>query len=123
MFKIPLKLKALGLRIVTISYNHQMKKGICYNSKFAKVSFRLAYFIIVRNVDARINAGAGKTQHIQRREIRPATHKRKQGCGSVSGSGLDPDSESGSGSRRAKMTHKSRTNFESSCFEVLDGLF
>jgi hypothetical protein len=35
----------------------------------------------------------------------------------------DPDSESGSGSRRAKMTHKSRKNFKSSCFEVLDGLF
>jgi hypothetical protein len=30
---------------------------------------------------------------------------------------------SGSGSRRAKMTHKSRKNFLSSCFEVLDGLF
>jgi len=37
----------------------------------------------------------------------------------------DPDSESGSGSgsRRAKMTHKSRTNYKSSFFEVLDGLF
>ncbi len=36
----------------------------------------------------------------------------------------DPDSESRSGSRRAKMTHKSKKkkNF-SSCFEVLDGLF
>jgi hypothetical protein len=32
----------------------------------------------------------------------------------------DPYSESGSGSRRAKMTHKRRKN---SCFEVLDGLF
>jgi hypothetical protein len=32
----------------------------------------------------------------------------------------DPDSESRSGSRRAKMNHKSRKN---SCFEVLDGLF
>ncbi len=51
-----------------------------------------------------------------------------QGFGS--GSGLDPYSigpvdpdpysESGSGSRRAKMTHNSRKN---SCFEVLDGLF
>jgi hypothetical protein len=55
------------------------------------------------------------------------------GSGSVSGSGLDPDSigsvnpdpdsGSGSGSRRAKMTHKSRIFFRSSCFEVLDGLF
>jgi hypothetical protein len=64
------------------------------------------------------------------------TYKKKQG----SGSGLDPYSigpvdpdpysigtvdpdpysESGSGSRRAKMTYKSRKN---SCFEVLDGLF
>jgi hypothetical protein len=45
----------------------------------------------------------------------------KQGCGSgyVSGSGLDPDSigsvdpdpEFGSGSRRAKITHKSRNFF------------
>jgi hypothetical protein len=47
----------------------------------------------------------------------------KQGCGSVSGSGLDPDSiesvdpdpvpdsESGSGSSRAKRTHKSRIFF------------
>ncbi len=36
----------------------------------------------------------------------------------------DPDSESGSesGSRRAKITHKSRKNCKSSCFEVLDGL-
>jgi len=32
----------------------------------------------------------------------------------------DPYSEAGSGSRRAKMTHKSRKN---SCFAVLDGLF
>ncbi len=32
----------------------------------------------------------------------------------------DPYSESGSRSRRAKMTHKRRKN---SCFEVLDGLF
>jgi hypothetical protein len=32
------------------------------------------------------------------------------------------DSESRSGSRRAKMTHKSR-KFKSSFFEVLDGLF
>jgi hypothetical protein len=31
----------------------------------------------------------------------------------------DPYSESGSGSRRTKMTHKRRKN---SCFEVLDGL-
>jgi hypothetical protein len=54
-----------------------------------------------------------------------------QGCGS--GSGLDPDSigsvdpdpysESGSGSMRAKMTHKSRKFVKRSCFEVLDGLF
>jgi hypothetical protein len=36
----------------------------------------------------------------------------------------DPYSESGSGSRRAKMTHKSRKKIgKSSCFEVLDGLF
>jgi hypothetical protein len=33
-----------------------------------------------------------------------------QGCGS--GSGLDPDSESRSGSRSAKMTHKSRKFFK-----------
>ncbi len=32
----------------------------------------------------------------------------------------DPYSESGSGSRRAKIAHKRRKN---SCFEVLDGLF
>ncbi len=48
------------------------------------------------------------------------------GSGSVSGSGLDPDSigsvdpdpysESGSGSRRAKMTHKSRNFFEKFMF-------
>jgi hypothetical protein len=30
---------------------------------------------------------------------------------------------SGSGSRRAKMAHKSRKKFYSSSFEVLDGLF
>jgi hypothetical protein len=35
----------------------------------------------------------------------------------------DPDPESRSGSRRAKMTHKSRKFGKSSCFEVLDGLF
>jgi hypothetical protein len=57
---------------------------------------------------------------------------REQGFGSGSGSGLDPYSIGpvdpdpysefgfGSGSRRAKMTHKSRKN---SCFEALDGLF
>jgi hypothetical protein len=32
-------------------------------------------------------------------------------------------SESGSGSGRVKMTHKSRKNYEISCFEVLDVLF
>jgi hypothetical protein len=52
---------------------------------------------------------------------------RSQGFGS--GSGLDPDSirsvdpdpywESGSGYRRAKMTHKRRKNLEISCLEVL----
>jgi hypothetical protein len=35
----------------------------------------------------------------------------------------DPYSESGSGSRRAKMTHKSRKNLEISCYDVLDVLF
>jgi hypothetical protein len=35
----------------------------------------------------------------------------------------DPYSESRSGSRRAKITHKSRKNLEISCFEVLDALF
>jgi hypothetical protein len=51
-----------------------------------------------------------------------------QGCGSGSGLdpdsivSVDPDSEPGSGSRRAKMTHKSREiKLKSSCFEVLDG--
>jgi hypothetical protein len=38
---------------------------------------------------------------------------------------MDPDPylESGSGSRRAKMTTKVETNTEISCFEVLDALF
>jgi hypothetical protein len=38
---------------------------------------------------------------------------------------LDPDQDtkSGSGFKRAKMTHKSRKNLEISCFEGLDGLF
>ncbi len=42
----------------------------------------------------------------------------KQGCGSGSVSGLDPDpySESGSGSRRAKMIHISRNFFEKFMF-------
>jgi hypothetical protein len=35
----------------------------------------------------------------------------------------DPNSEYGSGSRRAKMTHKSRKNLEISSFKVLDVLF
>jgi hypothetical protein len=35
----------------------------------------------------------------------------------------DPYSESGSGSRRAKMTQISRKNLEISCFEVMDVLF
>jgi hypothetical protein len=35
----------------------------------------------------------------------------------------DPYSESGSGSSRAKMTHKSRKNLEILCFNVLDVLF
>jgi hypothetical protein len=46
--------------------------------------------------------------------------ERAQGCGS--GSGFNR--VSGSGSRRAKMTLKSREIFKSSCFEVMDdGLF
>ncbi len=37
---------------------------------------------------------------------------------------VDPEPYSESGSRRAKMTHKSRKKIgKSSCFEVLDGLF
>jgi hypothetical protein len=37
---------------------------------------------------------------------------------------VDPDPESGSGLRRAKMTHKNREKSEEiSCFEVLDVLF
>ncbi len=36
---------------------------------------------------------------------------------------MDSESESGTGSRRAKMTHKNRKNLENSCIEVLDGLF
>jgi hypothetical protein len=32
-------------------------------------------------------------------------------------------SGAGSGSRRAKITHKSGEKFKSSCFEVLNGLF
>jgi hypothetical protein len=39
------------------------------------------------------------------------------------GYGFNGVSESGSGSRRAKMTQKSRKNQEISCFEVLDVLF
>jgi hypothetical protein len=35
----------------------------------------------------------------------------------------DPYLESGSGSRRAKMTRKSRKNTEISCFAVLDVFF
>jgi hypothetical protein len=50
----------------------------------------------------------------------------KHGCVSRSGK-LYPDSigsvDSGSGSRRAKMTHESRKNLKISCFEVLDVLF
>jgi hypothetical protein len=36
---------------------------------------------------------------------------------------VDPDTESGSGSRRAKMSHKNGKNLEISCFELLDFLF
>ena len=58
--------------------------------------------------------------------IRNTGYRQGFGSGSVldpySIGPVDPDpySESGSGSRRAKMTHKRRKN---SCFEVLDGLF
>jgi hypothetical protein len=62
-------------------------------------------------------------------EFNRQVYPSKQGYGS--GSGLVPDSirsedpnpysESGSGSRRAKMTQKSRKKI--SCFEVLDVLF
>jgi hypothetical protein len=34
---------------------------------------------------------------------------------------VDPDSESGSGSRRVKMTQKSRKKFKNFMFEVLPG--
>ncbi len=60
-----LKLRTWDKRIVTFSPNPPMKIEFATTVNFAKVSFRLAYFIIVWNVDARINAGAGKTQHIQ----------------------------------------------------------
>ncbi len=42
---------------------------------------------------------------------------------SISSVDPDPDSEPGSGSRREKITHKSRKNQEIACFEVLDVLF
>jgi hypothetical protein len=48
---------------------------------------------------------------------------KNQGFGSGSGSGPDPHSNCGSGSRRAKMTHKIEKSTEFSCFEVLDDLF
>jgi hypothetical protein len=35
---------------------------------------------------------------------------------------VDPDSKSGSGSKRAKMTHKNRKKLRNSCFEVKDVL-
>jgi hypothetical protein len=38
-------------------------------------------------------------------------------------SGSDPYPDSGSGSRRTKITHKNRKIFEISCFEELDVLF
>ncbi len=57
------------------------------------------------------------------RPASPAAYwPHRQGCGSVSVSGFSRVSGSGSGSRREKMTHKSRKKFNSSCFEVLDGL-
>jgi hypothetical protein len=45
--------------------------------------------------------------------------------GSIRSVDLDPNSESGfgSGSRRAKRTHKNWKSYEISCFEVLDVLF
>jgi hypothetical protein len=46
-----------------------------------------------------------------------------QVCGSGSVSGFNRVSGSGFGSRRAKITHKSRNFFKRSCFELLDGLF
>jgi hypothetical protein len=36
---------------------------------------------------------------------------------------VDPDSESGSGYRRAKMTYRNSKSLAISCFEVLDVLF
>ncbi len=67
---------------------------------------------------------------MDRRHSVSATKFQSCGSGSRSGSELDPnsmgsldpypDSQPGSGSRRAKMTHKSRKNLEISCFEVLD---
>jgi hypothetical protein len=58
----------------------------------------------------------------KRKKIR----EKYQDCGSGSQLDLDaigsvdpdPASESGSGSRRAKMTHKSRENLKISCVEV-----
>jgi hypothetical protein len=46
-----------------------------------------------------------------------------QSFGSESISSVDPDSESGSRSKRAKMTHKNKKRLGISCFEELDVLF
>ncbi len=68
---------------------------------------------------------------IKIRRITKFVVRYAQCFGSGSGYGLDPDSirpvdpdsESGSGSRGAKIAHKSRKNYEIACFEVLDVLF
>jgi hypothetical protein len=85
----------------------------------------------VRNIKKYIDNENHKNKPVRNTERQDRKKLDKMQCFG-SGSVLDPDSirsvsdpysESESGSRRAKMSHKSRKKYEISCFEVLDVLF
>ncbi len=90
-----------------------------YSSHVRKNDLVILHTFDIRSSDFRGNESSKSF-------LQDLLHSILQGFGSGSGldpysiGPVDPDPYSESGSRRAKMTHKSRKN---SCFKVLDGLF
>jgi hypothetical protein len=80
-----------------------------------KISLEMAHYVVCpqKKIISRIFKISGALIVIRRLVHDPA-YSLKQGCGSESGldpdsiGSVDPDPDSGSGSMRAKMTHKSR---------------
>ncbi len=79
--------------------------------------------LIITDIDPKLFRNRFLKGRTQTHVADPDPYLDPIGSDSIGSVDPDPDSESGSGHRRAKMTHKSRKICKSSCFEVLDGFF